>query len=63
MWTAVSHYKTIFADTNPMTKDEIVATGPGRMKLWLARTCRFFEVPVRSNDIAVSNVAQVGRKK
>jgi hypothetical protein len=36
MWTAVSHYKTIFADTNPMTKDEIFATSPDRMKLWFS---------------------------
>ena len=40
------NYKTIFANTIPMTTEEIVATSPGRMKLWFSTYLPILVVPV-----------------
>ena len=64
MWAAACHYKTIFANTNPMSTAEIVATSPGRMKLWFSPYLPILRsaAPVERYR-SQSNMAQAGRKK
>ena len=42
----LADYRTIFAITNPMSTDDMVATIPGSMKLWLSTYLPIFVVPV-----------------
>jgi len=50
---SITDYKTTLASTNTISTEEIVATSPGRMKLWFGTYLPIFAVPAWSKEIAI----------